>query len=592
MRKQGNFKSIRYSMIQRIILWVLVPLFLVLTILGVLLYQTTYQSLQDSFRGLFNQNVNVIDSSILLSNYASSTMLTYTDNSNYLKKYYETQNPYEKNKYTEQIKKILLNCQVSMLGNFEGEIMFITNDGRLISTSTAEDVPTDIYKKSWYQNMEAHGQIPYWSQEINDLFPDYNNKEFVAFGRALIRYKGTSSGYVLVRIPKNVFFQFSNDENYQKGTLVMFSQNGDIIVENTEKISKESLQSLFKIWKQEGRRQGKYGQYYVMSSSLSSSSNIVMYVGKNHDLFARSEQIIYYLLVCIVMFSAALVILVRSISDYVTIPILALADRIQNIEQDDPSLLHLEKNYFQETKVLEEGMLLAQKRIQILLEDVRLETAMKEKARFDALKAQINPHFLFNTLNAIRWKASINQDQEVADILADLGILLSETYKSDQELESIENTMVVLDAYVKIMQVRFGNKVQFFFMIPDELKDYLIPRFCLQPLVENSFIHGMSHMEQGIIALRGEVDDTDIVLTLIDNGVGIQGEPPDLNAEEIPKKKGITGIGLSNIHQRIQALFGEKYGLRIDTEVSVGFKIYLRIPMITQEEKDEKSIDR
>ena len=280
------------------------------------------------------------------------------------------------------------------------------------------------------------------------------------------------------------------------------------------------------------------------------------------------------------------------ISRYITRPILFFAERVQKIEQSQPELLRLEENYFQETRALEDGMLRAQKRIHALMEDVRREAEMKEKARFDALKAQITPHFLFNTLNAIRWKASINQDGEVADILADLGVLLGETYKNAEELESIDNAVHILDAYVKIMQVRFGNKVQFFAVIPEAIRACQIPRFCLQPLVENSFIHGMSRAEKGVIVLRGEQQEGNIVLTLIDNGTGLKGQLPSLNEEEASKRKGITGIGLSNIHKRIQGLFGLSYGLTIHADVEKGFKISLKSPMIQGEEKRDESTDR
>ena len=236
-------------------------------------------------------------------------------------------------------------------------------------------------------------------------------------------------------------------------------------------------------------------------------------------------------------------------------------------------------------------MLRAKERIRILLEEVRHEAKMKEKARFDALKAQIKPHFLFNTLNAIHWKASINGDQEVAEVLSNLGVLLSETYKNDNELETIDNAIYILEAYVKIMEVRFGNKVEFFCVNSDELGEYLIPRFCLQPLVENSFIHGMSHTENGLIVLRGEQNGNDIELTLIDNGEGLHGKELDLSKESEDNKRGITGIGLSNIHKRIQTLYGPDYGLNIDTTVEIGFKISLRIPAMKREAKADESAD-
>ena len=179
----------------------------------------------------------------------------------------------------------------------------------------------------------------------------------------------------------------------------------------------------------------------------------------------------------------------------------------------------------------------------------------------------------------------------MAEVLSNLGVLLSETYKSDNERETIGNAIYILEAYVKIMEVRFGNKVEFFCIIPDDLKEYLIPRFCLQPLVENSFIHGMGHAENGVIALRGEQIGNDIELTLIDNGEGLQGKLPDLSEETEANKRGITGIGLSNIHRRIQMLYGPNYGLKIDTTVEIGFKISLRIPAMKREAKADESAD-
>ena len=127
-------------------------------------------------------------------------------------------------------------------------------------------------------------------------------------------------------------------------------------------------------------------------------------------------------------------------------------------------------------------------------------------------------------------------------------------------------------------------------MIPEELKNYQIPRFCLQPLVENSFIHGMSKAEEGTIVLRGEKAGQDIELTLIDNGEGLNGKTIDLSVESGANKRGITGIGLSNIHRRIQMLYGPGYGLKVDTDVEMGFRISLRIPAEMSEEQDE-SID-
>ena len=594
MRKRGEDLSIKRSMIRGILCYILAPLFLTLGVLCFLLHKNTIMSTQEAFQMMFRQNVNVIESSVLQANYASSTMITFTDYNEYLKEYYSAPNAYEKSKAINRIREMILNTNVAVLGSFQEEMMLIMNDGRGIDSIKIFDLPENAPIEQWLRSMDLRGQLPYWNNELNQLYATGStySRKYLVFGRAITRYDDLPLGYVLVRIPESVFFQFGDDPRYQKGTLVLFSQDGRILAGDREKVPEEDMLKIYEAWENGKSSQGRYGPYYVMGSTMSVSDNTVLYIGDYHSIFARSEKMFVYVFGFMLLASALLVGVAVGISRYITRPILFFADRVQKIEQNQPELLRLEENYFQETRALEDGMLRAQKRIQALMEEVRKEAEMKEKARFEALKAQITPHFLFNTLNAIRWKASMNRDDEVADILADLGILLGETYKNVEELERIDNAVHILEAYVKIMQVRFGNNVQFFVVIPEPVRSCQIPRFCLQPLVENSFIHGMSRAEKGVIALRGEMQDGDVVLTLIDNGTGLKGSLPSLEEESTPKKRGITGIGLSNIHRRIQGLFGAAYGLTIHTDVESGFKISLRIPVIQGKEEQDESADR
>ncbi len=581
MRERKGAPSIWRSMVQSVTLYILVPLFLALTVFCFLLKKKTDSGIEEAMKMMFAQNVQEIDSAILLSNYASSTMITYTENSRFLKNYYNAKNEYMKNRTVGQIEGMILNTNVSTLGSIEAELMILMNDGKKISSTRIAEIPEKYQETAWYQNMQKSGQIPYWDSAMTPYFDYKDNRRYVSFGRAL------------VRIPRSVFFgkaKNSSDSVYRSGTVFMCDQNGRIITSGPEELSPEIAEQTIKVWRKFKGKQGRIGNFYVLSSNLTSSNNQVVYVGNYHEIFAQSEQIQLVVILFMAGAGVALVAIMLMISRYITNPILFFARQVDWIEQNDPKKLTLEENRFLETQALENGMIRAQSRIAKLMEDVRREAVMKEKARFDALKAQINPHFLFNTLNAIRWKASMNHDEEVADVLSELGVLLSETYKSDAEMESIGNAVRILNAYVKIMQIRFGNKVQFFFSIPENIRKYQIPRFCLQPLVENSFIHGMSHVECGVIALRGEMQGTDVVLTLIDNGEGLRGKTLDLNREE-PGKRGLTGIGLPNIHKRLTGLFGDGYGLTIDTEIESGFRVSLRIPAIEEKGDENESAD-
>lgn len=586
MEKGQKEKSIRYSMIRSIILCVLIPLSASLAVLcGILLYHVS-SGTTEAFQMMFDQNVREIDEAILQSNYASSITVTYTENNRLLKNYYAAGNAYEKNKATEGLEKLIQNCEITLLGGWQGEMLLVMNDGRLISSSGMKDPDRGLEAFAWYSRVGSGGQRPFWDNGINQLFDNSGEKRYVAFGRALKRYQEQPQGYAFVRIPGAVFSRFSEDPRFQKGTVAMFDENGRILTGGNQSVSEEALGEVYEHWDQSGEVRGRFKGLYYMVSRLSYSSNVVVYAVKQHDMFLRGEQIVLSAVAFMLLSAAALVWVIRSIAKYITDPILFFAARALMIEQNRPDLITLEQPRFREIRELQEGMLKAQSRIMSLLEEVRREAAMKERARFEAMKAQINPHFLFNTLNAVRWKASGNQDQEVADILDQLGVLLGETYRDTREFETIGNAMRTLEAYVEIMKVRFGGKTQFFFVIPEELRPYLIPRFCLQPIVENSFIHGMSHMESGVIALRAERAGGDIILTLIDNGPGTGGRDIDLTGSGKAHGRGLTGIGLPNIHSRIQTLFGREYGLKVDTAVEAGFKISLIIPAILAQEEE------
>lgn len=591
MKEKKRALSIKFSLIVSIILGVLLPLFAALLVLCVLMQKSISSNTVEAYQMMFDQNIREIDGAILQANYVSSAMITYTENNSLLKDYYQADNEYKKSVAEKKIRNMISNRDVTNLASFGGEMMILMNDGVLISSEKAVDTGTTLFEQEWLQKVKEQKSDPYWDAAIAPLFDERNPEKYVTYARELNHYGKTVYGYALISIPKTLFTQFKEDIRYQKGELFMFSSDGRLLSGTGKQYSESELKGILDMWQEQNQRQGEYGDYYVMGERLSTSKNVVLYVGNRHAIFERSEQIFWYLEIFMAVITVLLIAIILMISQYITKPILFFAGKIQQIEQAAPEELVLEKNHFQETLALEHGMLRAQERIHVLLEEVRHEAKMKEKARFDALKAQIKPHFLFNTLNAIHWKASINGDQEVAEVLSNLGVLLSETYKNDNERETIGNAIYILEAYVKIMEVRFGNKVEFFCVISNELKEYLIPRFCLQPLVENSFIHGMSHAENGVIALRGERDGNDIVLTLIDNGAGLQGKKPELSEESEANKRGITGIGLSNIHRRIQMLYGSDYDLKIDTTVEIGFRISLRIPAMKREAKADEGAD-
>jgi len=189
-----------------------------------------------------------------------------------------------------------------------------------------------------------------------------------------------------------------------------------------------------------------------------------------------------------------------------------------------------------------------------LIKEVYEKQYLVQESEFKALKAQVNPHFLYNTLESIHWMAKLENYKGVTDIVVSLGKLLrystskvSDIVKVKEEIEQIEN-------YLKIQKIRYGDKFEVNINIEEEVYDKYMLRFLLQPIVENSIIHGLEQkIGKGIIEIRGSIRDNIICFEILDNGVGFGNS----------KSKG-EGIGMDNVNNRVKIHYGEAYGLIVE----------------------------
>lgn len=198
-----------------------------------------------------------------------------------------------------------------------------------------------------------------------------------------------------------------------------------------------------------------------------------------------------------------------------------------------------------------------------------------------ALRSQLNPHFLYNTLNVLKWMAIERNEPQIAEGLTSLGTIIAPLYKTDSPEHTLREERSLLDKYVSIMNLRFGGKVTIQSDIPPALEDAMLPRFCLQPIVENSYIHGFSTLEyQGVIRISAsQSPDGTLTLRISDNGVGLSdGEIGQLNlslTSAVEKKS----VGLYNTCARLQLRYGSDYRLRASAAEGGGLCITLRLPL-------------
>ncbi|NLL71673.1 MAG: sensor histidine kinase, partial [Epulopiscium sp.] len=208
----------------------------------------------------------------------------------------------------------------------------------------------------------------------------------------------------------------------------------------------------------------------------------------------------------------------------------------------------------------------------------------QREAELELLRAQINPHFLFNTLNSIKCMALINQANHIAEMISALGRLLENSIQRGKDMITLEEEIENLKNYVLLQQMRYGNKLRILYDMDPELLTLEVPRLILQPIVENAIIHGLEKKTNGgQIQVYGRRKEEVAEIVIEDNGVGMsQEEVENLRTGLDPthQRKSFSGIGIKNVDERIRLVYGEDYGLTITSKINVGTKVILVIPRV------------
>lgn len=221
-------------------------------------------------------------------------------------------------------------------------------------------------------------------------------------------------------------------------------------------------------------------------------------------------------------------------------------------------------------------------RIQALMDRVRQEEITLRKTELKALQAQINPHFLYNTLDSIAWMCEEERNKEAVEMVNALARLFRISISKGHELITIEDEIKHAQYYLKIQQYRYKNKFSYSFHVDQNCVDYLCNKITLQPLIENAIYHGLDMVDEGEISVHVYEDGEDIVMTVADNGVGMTEE----QCESILRSDANHGIGIKNVNDRIKIYFGERYGLSVTSELDEGTTVEIRMPKILEEKHE------
>ena len=277
------------------------------------------------------------------------------------------------------------------------------------------------------------------------------------------------------------------------------------------------------------------------------------------------------------------------------VPILKLDKAMRILEDVD---IDFEIDFNNDTEVYPLSITLNKmlKRLKDSMDREYLAKILKKQAEIDALQSQINPHFLYNTLESIRGQALAEGVTEIADMTEALSRFFRYSISQKGNLVSLKEEIKNVENYFIIQQYRFNNKFQFLFKYDEENEDileYLLPKLTIQPIVENSISHGMeTKVGKGSITIRIVETEKRLIISIIDDGIGMDNATVEnlnyrlnnsMKEEPLSNNKKHTGIALINVNERIKLSFGKQYGISIESTQSFGTDVEIILPLIKEE---------
>ena len=199
------------------------------------------------------------------------------------------------------------------------------------------------------------------------------------------------------------------------------------------------------------------------------------------------------------------------------------------------------------------------------------------RIQLQLFQTQLNPHFLYNTLDSIKWEARIHELSDVSHMAENLAYILQKSIRSEPFIPLREELEIVKE-YMEIQQIRFGGKFVYEEDIPDELLDCIVPKLMLQPLVENAVIHGLAEQEEGQISVYAERLSDMMKIYVTDDGAGMDEETVNKLNQNMPRESA-GHVGLYNVSRIIKLYFGEQYGLTVSVEEEIGTTVMITLPM-------------
>lgn len=456
--------------------------------------------------------------------------------------------------------------------------------------------PVHLYEQPWFSNLDKLPPFStYWVGVQDNYFADpvayKKSPHVITIGRTFKTSTGSPLGYVVFSVNESKIREQLSAYSGQE--MMLLDEKGTIMSHpDPQKIGQEFPSQQYDTDSHTLNINGE--EYLFVQESLRGNSWRIVNLIPYSSALDKNNQILFTSFALQVMFFTIFCLLLMVLISTATKPIVNLSKFIARINLGHLDIRTGIKGH-NEVGQLGQAIDDMLDRIHTMIEQITLEQAKKRKAELEMLQAQINPHFMFNLLNSIRLSILIRGDNENAQLIGSLSSLLRMTINRDNELIPLKDEVDTIHHYIKLMNFRHANQAQLNVKLSGSSGEFLVPRFMIQPLIENAIIHGFEQFEGQIDIEASFIKKQDLTYLLIvvrDNGVGMSQDKlnelisklEDEQDSSHSQKTGFSGIGVKNVYQRLKLLYGENFLMDIQSEPDIGTTISLQLPQDVDEE--------
>ncbi len=481
-------------------------------------------------------------------------------------------------------------------------------DGMLIESEPVATVKDNVKvaDQKWYQNARSEIEnIHFSTPHVQNLFDDgtFRYHRVVSLSRSVDINDGSTSGsgVLLVDMKYSVLEDMLERINETSSGIYYYlcSRDGEIIYHPRWT---EINRGLFK---EKNNKAASYEDGIYEMKTDGQKENIVVgsvaYTGwKLIGVVPESVQetsinkFRYYIITTILILVMMLLQVNRFISRKISRPIRELDESVKAYEAGAMPDIYIGGSA--EIRHLGYSVQKSYEQIEALMKEIIQQQTERRKSELDALQSQINPHFLYNTLESITWMIEAQRNKEAVVMISELAKLLRVSLSRGKTIISIGDELQHGRSYMNIQRVRYKERFKVEFLIDEEIKNYCIVKLVIQPLLENAIYYGVGNMDEdddGQILIRGEKKGEDIYISIEDNGMGM---PEDIRSNiltdnsKVPKHG--SGVGVINVHSRISLMFGPEYGLEVYSELDEGTKVVIHIPAIPYTKENAEQLEK